>query len=63
MSQSATLLTTAEVAEILGCSVATVKRRALVGDIPYAQKLPGETGAYLFDRVTIERLVAERRAS
>ena len=49
---------TAEVAEMMNCHVATVVRRAQAGEIPVAMKLPGETGAYLFDRAVIEALVA-----
>ena len=56
MSQSAQLLTTAEVAEILGKSTATVKRMALAGELPHALKLPGDTGAYLFHPKDVERL-------
>ena len=43
------------VAEILGCSVATVKRRAQAGTLP-AFKLPGRTGSYVFVRSEIEAL-------
>lgn len=50
------LIPTAEVAAILNIHVATVVRRAQSGEIPYAMKLPGETGPYLFDRADIERL-------
>ena len=57
MSQSAHLLSTAQVAVMLGKSTATVKRMALAGTLPPAIKLPGETGAYLFDRADVERLL------
>lgn len=56
MSQSATLLTSVEVAQELGYSLAKVKRLAQRGDLPVAQKLPGGTGAYLFHREEIERI-------
>lgn len=49
----------AETARILGKSRATVKRWAADGTIP-AGKLPGKTGAYLFDRAAIQALAAER---
>lgn len=55
MSQNAhTYLTTKQVAERLGKSVATVKRMAADGRLPYAVKVPGDTGAYLFDPTDIE---------
>lgn len=50
------LIPTAEVAKLLGVHIATVTRRAALGQIPVAMKLPGETGAYLFDRADIEAL-------
>lgn len=54
MSQSAHLLSTAEVAVLLGKSRATVKRMALSGNLKPALKLPGDTGAYLFDPKDVE---------
>lgn len=53
-------ITTAEAAEILGRTVATVNRMVLVGRLKPVRKLPGKTGAYLFERKDIERL---KRAS
>jgi predicted DNA-binding transcriptional regulator AlpA len=50
VSQLDHLLSAAETAELLGYSVATIKRRAKDGTLPVAMKLPGATGAYLFDR-------------
>lgn len=41
-------LTTAEVAELLGCHVATVNRMAKTGRLVPVNKLPGRTGANLF---------------
>lgn len=59
MSQNAqTYLTTKQVAERLGKSVATVKRMAADGRLPYAVKVPGDTGAYLFDPSVIEHHAA-----
>lgn len=49
-------LTTAQAAELLGKSVATVNRMVLLGRLAPAAKLPGKTGAYLFDRTQIEAL-------
>lgn len=48
-------LNSEQVAEILGLNRATVNRRAAAGELP-AIKLPGRTGAYLFDRALIEQL-------
>lgn len=62
MSQSDHYVGSAEAAELLGWSRAKVKREAQHGRIPVALKMPGETGAYLFDRIAIEQLVAERAA-
>lgn len=47
---SADLIGTAEASEILGLSQRTVKRLALAEVLPFAMKMPGETGAYLFQR-------------
>jgi excisionase family DNA binding protein len=58
MSQSAQLLSTKEVAVILGKSKATVKRLALTGKLPHAAKVPGDTGAYLFDKAAVEAFKA-----
>lgn len=55
MSQSANLLSTKEVAEILSYSIATVKRLALRGDLTPAFKVPGKTGAYLFAPEVVEQ--------
>lgn len=54
------LLSTTEVAQILGLSRSTVNRRAMMGTLPVAMKLPGELGPNLFDRAEIEAL-KERR--
>lgn len=57
------LLTAPEAARILGKSVRTVHRMALAGTLPAAHKLPGPTGAFLFDPADVEALIAERAAS
>lgn len=49
-------LTTAQAAELLGKSVATVNRMVLLGRLNPAAKLPGKTGAYLYRREDIEAL-------
>lgn len=51
-------ITTAEAAQILGKSVATVNRLVALGRLTPARKLPGKTGAYLFDRAAVEALRA-----
>ena len=56
MTQSSNLLTSAQVAEMLGKSVRTVHRMAEAGDLTIVTKLPVDTGAYLFDRKVIEKL-------
>lgn len=60
------LISTAEAAAILGTTVSTVNRRAIAGQIPVAQQLPGMTGARLFRRSVVtrlaERLAVEKRA-
>ena len=56
------LIPTAEVAQILGANVKTVTRWASDGVLPYAQKLPGLRGPYLFDAAVVARFKAERDA-
>lgn len=51
------LLTTADVADIVGKSIPTVNRWASEGRLPFAHKLPGQRGAYLFRRTDVEALV------
>lgn len=53
------LMTTAQVAELLGITVAWANKQAARGRLPVAHKLPGLTGAYLFHRDEIE-LIADR---
>ena len=52
-----------EVAHKLGWSRSKVKREAKEGRLPFALKMPGDTGAYLFDAAVIAELAAERVAS
>lgn len=54
------VVSTAETAQILHCSIRTVHRQAALGQLPTVGKLPTARGAYLFDRDEIERLAAER---
>lgn len=53
------LITSAEVAEILGVSLPTVNRRAIAGDLPVAGRAAGRRGPRLFNRAEIERIAAE----
>jgi excisionase family DNA binding protein len=55
------LMTTAQVAERLSRDVRTVHRMVEDGRIE-ATKLPGETGAYLFEPAEVERVAAELAA-
>ena len=52
--QNIHLLTTAEAADRLGCSVATVVRRATDGKLPHVMRGPGERGGFFFDPDVID---------
>lgn len=58
MSDNDELLTSFQVAVILGKSPRTVQRMAKTGEIPPAQKLPGPNGAFLFRRGEIEAMAS-----
>ncbi len=60
--QDIDLIGSAEAAQVLGWSLAKVKREALHGRLPHHTKLPAQTGAYLFDRSVIEALRDEAMA-
>ncbi|MHC0070502.1 helix-turn-helix domain-containing protein [Corynebacterium variabile] len=51
-----TLMSTEEVASRLGIDRSTVTRRVIAGTLPAMGRLPGRTGAYLFDPDTIAAL-------
>lgn len=53
------LITAAEAAARLGVPKRTLLRWAKFGLVP-AAKLPGRTGAYLFDPATIEQLASRK---
>jgi excisionase family DNA binding protein len=55
-------LTSAQVARKLGKSVRTINRMAAAGNIP-ADKMPGRTGAYLFDANVIDYIATRKEAS
>lgn len=54
------LLTSTEASRLLGISSRTVLRMAERGDLPYAQRLPGPTGGYLFEADVIHAKAIER---
>jgi excisionase family DNA binding protein len=51
-----------EASQILGVDRATITRWALEGRLAY-QRLPGQTGAYVFDRADVEKLAREKAAA
>lgn len=48
-----TYLTTRDIAERYGVSRREIGRLRESGELPYAEKIPGRTGAYLFDADTV----------
>lgn len=60
MSNTAQLLSTAEVAKATGVAVATVTRWAVAGKLQYAYKGEGLRGFYLFDAEQVEAFLSER---
>lgn len=62
-SQTLELIPTAEAARILGVHIATVTRLAAAGDLAVAMKLPGKTGAYLFNRSDIEAAAHDKASA
>lgn len=58
MPNSPELVTTAEVADRLGCDVRTVHRMVRTGRLTPVQKLPGRTGSYVFSPADIDALAA-----
>lgn len=57
------LLTTSEVAELLGKPLRTVQRMAKQGRLPAAQKLPASNGTYLFSREVVELVQTQGRGA
>jgi excisionase family DNA binding protein len=60
MDQTRRLLSAAQVAELLGKSVRTVQRLAEDGELR-AEKLPGTTGAYVFDAAVVDDYLEQQR--
>jgi excisionase family DNA binding protein len=58
-----TLLTSPEVARLLGCSNRTVHRLVESDQLIPAQKLPGPNGAFLFDPSVVEMYRRQRVAA
>lgn len=56
------LLATVEVAERLGVERSVLTRWVQLGKITVAHRLPGKTGAMLFDPVEVDRVAAELAA-
>ncbi len=54
MTAQQKLLSTVEVATMLNVDPRTVQRRAEAGELPTVAKMPGSTGAYIFDAAVIE---------
>lgn len=51
----------AEAAQILGIARRSLISRVEAGTVQAAHKLPGRTGAFLFDRAYIEQIAADER--
>lgn len=58
----ADLVTTADVARILGKDVSTVNRMVARGDLTPAIKAPGKRGAHLFTKSSVDALLEQRTA-
>ena len=58
---TAELLTTREVARLLGIARQTVVRRVEAGRLTPAYRAPNENGMFLFNRAEIEALAAKER--
>lgn len=57
------LIGTAEACEVIGIDRSTLTRWVAQEKIRAAQKLPGQSGAYLFRRTEVQRVAALARAS
>lgn len=57
--QQPDLITADQAAEVIGVNRRTVTKWADNGRLPEAMRLPGGTGARLFDRAEVERVASE----
>ena len=62
-TEAEALLTSKQVAAILNRSAKTIIRMALAGTLPYAQRLPGQQGAFLFRPADVEAAAQEAKAA
>lgn len=60
MPKNEHLIPTKQVAELLGVDVRTVHRLADKGHLPHSVKVPGTTGAYMFDADAVEAYRRQR---
>ncbi len=60
MPKNEHLLTAAEAAQRIGMPLRTFQYHAAVGNVTHALKLPGATGAYLFDAEAVDAFAARR---
>lgn len=56
------VLSVPEVATLTGETARTVQRKARTGVYP-AHKMPGRTGAYIFERDAVEEILQAKQAS
>lgn len=63
VAQKGNLLTTAQVSEMTGWSVAKVNRKAASGNLPVAFKVEGKRGLRLFDPVDVKAAIKSERAA
>lgn len=55
-------VSTAEAADMLGVSAATISRKAVAGELEVVAKGRGSSGARFFRRTDVEQLATARRA-
>ena len=60
MTETQRLLSTAQVADLLGRSIRTIQRMAEAGEIR-AEKMPGLTGGYVFDAAAVDDYIEQQR--
>lgn len=63
MQPTADTLTTAQVVDEYSISRRSIGRRIAEGELTPLMKLPGHTGAYLFERAEIERALRKADAA